>query len=299
MGCVLESRDPADEEASQAPHSGFPTIASGCHPVSIEFEHHAKRKKGKRYDDVLYICFLHHDQVHFRSHHCTSHLEHVNRNLRITSKMVSVKAYELPPTLLIPNSPNPVLHYPRLLSVGDIEARLQAFDLFSQNGWQTQWIYRYGKTQASHYHSHTHECMVVLSGSATIRFGVADVVGDDSEVWDKEQGGVEVKAEVGDVFVIPSGVAHKTYSPSEDFPLKLLTPGNGHGIDAEDERSAVASVELSGFTMMGAYPKDGGQWDFLEGGDHDGEYEKVWSVPLPNCDPVLGTSKDGLCGRWK
>lgn len=176
------------------------------------------------------------------------------------------------------------------------------------NGWRTHWIFRYGQTQDSHYHSGTHECMAVLSGTATIRFGVADTDPnlDVSTYGDgKEPGGVELEARAGDVFILPAGLAHKTYDTTKaDF--KLLTPGDGHGIPAEgsgDEEEVtnevLRGIQLNGFTMIGAYPKDGSRWDFLVGGEDEGRYEQVWGVPKPESDPVLGKAEDGLCGLWK
>lgn len=215
--------------------------------------------------------------------------------------MVAVKRYQLPPTSLIPNSPRPVLHYPGLLSPDSRQMAVEAYDMFSRNGWRTQWIFRYGQTQASHYHSEAHECMAVLSGTATIRFGVADTVEDLEESTHgngKEEGGVEIHAEPGDVFVLPAGVAHKTFDATPSEPFKLLTPGDGHQLAADDERTALANIELSGFTMIGAYPKDGGVWDFKKGGDDVRNYEKVWSVAKPDNDPVLGKAEEGLCGQW-
>ena len=210
--------------------------------------------------------------------------------------MVQVKSFQLPPTSLIPNSSRPLLHYPGFLSSDEKKITVEAYDLFSQNGWQTQWIYRYGPTQPSHYHSKVHECMAVLSGSATIRFGVADTVTDQDE--GKEDGGIEVLAQAGDVFVLPAGVAHKTFNTGPSSSFKLLTPGDGHHIAAEDPRQALLNTTLSGFTMMGAYPKEGGAWDFAEGGEHKGDYERIWSVAKPENDPLLGKAEEGLCGQW-
>ncbi|KAK4947684.1 hypothetical protein LTR10_013630 [Elasticomyces elasticus] len=216
--------------------------------------------------------------------------------------MVVVKRYQLPPTALIPNSPQPLLHYPGFLKVGGSQnLAAEVYDLFSSNGWQTQWIFRYGPTQTSHYHSEAHECMAVLTGSAKIRFGVADTSSDLEESTHgsgKEDGGVEVHANAGDVFILPAGTAHKTFDTSPSAEFKLLTPGDGHNVAAEDVRDALANIELSGFTMIGAYPKDGGSWDFAKGGENTGEYEKVWSVAKPDHDPVLGTADEGLCGQW-
>lgn len=219
--------------------------------------------------------------------------------------MVEIKRYHLPPTDLVPNSPHPLLHYPGVLDHLSIPARApqKINDLFSSNGWETQWIYRYGPTQASHYHSHAHEVMAVLSGSAKIRFGVADLDPDldkNTHGPAQEAGGIEVLAKAGDVFVLPAGTAHKTFDTEPSGGFALLTPGDGHGVQSGDVGGALASVTVSGFTMMGAYPVDGGAWDFAVGGDRgkDG-YEEVWSVPKPSRDPVLGKAEEGLCGHWR
>jgi uncharacterized protein YjlB len=213
---------------------------------------------------------------------------------------VEVKEYHLYPTDLIPNSPRPLLHYKHALAQNSAKTHIdpvEVYNLFTRNGWDVQWIFRYGPTQPSHYHSKAHECMAVLSGTATIRFGVADTSDDldantHGDAWEK--GGVELKAEAGDVFVIPSGVAHKTYNTKPEAEFRLLTPGEGHGIDADDKREALEKIELSGYTMLGAYA--GGVWDFVKRG---GEFEKVWAVPKPRLDPVFGDKDEGLCKTWR
>lgn len=229
--------------------------------------------------------------------------------------MVEVKKYHLPPTDLIPNSPHPLLHYPGLLDHLQISDRSpeKVHKLFHSNGWQTQWIFRYGPTQRAHYHSQAHEAMAVLSGTATIRFGVADTSSSlanankaqketDHPADGHEEGGVEVAAKAGDVFVLPAGTAHKTFdtTPGE---FTLLTPGDGHNVvQAEDLRAVSESVTAGGgFTMMGAYPADGGAWDYAVGGERGKgkEYEEVWAVPTPAKDPVLGTAEEGICGQWR
>lgn len=216
--------------------------------------------------------------------------------------MVEVKKYHLPPTALIPNSPLALLHYPGIFSAESDCAPGKIHELFSQNGWETRWIFRYGETQDAHYHSGVHECMAVLSGSATIRFGVADTSPDLEESTHgsaKEDGGIELQARAGDVFILPAGTAHKTFDTSPRTEFVLLTPGDGHKIDAEDVKAALDNIELSGFTMIGAYPKGGGKWNFAKGGEDSGEYQKVWSVPKPENDPVLGKAEEGIYGQWQ
>jgi uncharacterized protein YjlB len=214
--------------------------------------------------------------------------------------MAEVKQYHLFPTGLIPNSPRPLLHYKKVFTKRPITSHcdpVEVWKLFTQNEWDVQWIFRYGPTQLSHYHSKAHECMAVLSGTAKIRFGVADTSPDMHEntygsAW--EDGGVVLQAEAGDVFVIPAGVAHKTHDTKPDAAFALLSPGTGHGIKAADPVADLSKVELDGFTMMGAY--SGGEWDFVAAG---GDFEKVWSVPKPTRDPVFGASENGLRGRWQ
>lgn len=134
--------------------------------------------------------------------------------------------------------------------------------------------------------------MVILTGSARIRFGVADVSIDNSQTG-KEEGGIELEAEPGDVFILPAGTAHKTFNTIPEASLKLLTPGDGHAVDLE----GLKGIELEGFTMMGAYP-EGSVWDFAVGGESEGAYQDVWSVPKPQKDPILGNQAGGLCELW-
>jgi uncharacterized protein YjlB len=216
--------------------------------------------------------------------------------------MSEVMKYILPPTVLVPNSPYPLLHYPGILKDKSDCTAVSVYDIFSGNDWEVQWINRYGPTQSSHYHSAVHECMAVLSGTATIRFGAADHVSDSQGVTQgphEDEGSIEIQAHTGDLFIIPAGVAHKTFNANPPEEFALLTPGDGHRIAAEEMRSALSTVELSGFTMIGAYPKDGGVWDFAQGGEHIGHFEEVWSVSKPTRDPVLGSAKEGLCGQWQ
>ncbi|CAI0642646.1 unnamed protein product [Colletotrichum noveboracense] len=217
--------------------------------------------------------------------------------------MVEVRKYHLPATALMPNSPHPLLHYPSYFSAQDDLTANRVCQTFNDNGWEVQWIYRYGETQRSHYHSGVHECMAVLSGSATIRFGVADTSLDMKENTcgrDRETGGVELEAHEGDVFVLPAGTAHKTFNTKPEASFTLLTPGDGHHIAGPDIGKALKETQdrITGFTMIGAYPKGGGYWDSCKGGEHHGVYEKVWAVPKPERDPVLGSSNDGLQGLW-
>lgn len=169
--------------------------------------------------------------------------------------------------------------------------------------------------------------MAVLSGEATIRFGASDqaealflskeedseyiapTCSDSSSSSNSSTGGgtspLELRARTGDVFILPAGVAHKTFNTgplSSAKGMKLLTPGDGHRVvarEGQDPRESLAEVELDGFTMIGAYPLGGGEWDFNVGGEHQGKYGEIWKVARPERDPVLGDDPDGLCGMWR
>lgn len=229
---------------------------------------------------------------------------------------LQVRTYALPPTPLIPNSPHHLIHYPGLLlpllSRPDFSPA-HLYDLYRSNGWESQWVSRYGPTQLAHYHSAAHECMTVLSGQgATLRFGVADLPSPEGDDDDDdahthggahEHGAVYVEAQRGDVFILPAGVAHKTFDPRpEPKEPAFFQCKDEEGRVVRDEGRARAffeGVEVGeAFQMMGSYPV-GGEWDFAVGGEHEGREGEVWSVPVPERDPVLGLDERGLVGLWK
>lgn len=219
--------------------------------------------------------------------------------------MAAPQKYFFPPTALIPNSPYPLLYYPGFLlkevQVSPNFAATTCYHLFNRNGWTAQWIFRYGPSQPSHYHSSVHECMAVLTGSARIRFGVADTTTDlekNTHGTGSEEGGIEIVAKAGDVFVIPAGVAHKTFETKPEADFQLLTPGQGRGIEAEDKHGVIAELDLSGFTMIGAYPVGNREWNFARGGEDAGNFEAVWTTSMPVKDPILGEAESGLLGVW-
>lgn len=181
---------------------------------------------------------------------------------------------------------------------GKVDA-IAAFDEFKKNSWDVQWVTRYGQYQRSHYHGTSHEAMIVISGPGRIRWGAADL----SEDWKEhtygtahEGGALEIEANTGDVFVIPAGVAHKSYDPSATEESFGYLDGAGQGTKGDQLRTALVEVPPLGFTMMGAYPR-GFSWTWQEGGDNDGNFQKVWDIPNPALDPVKG-EKGGVHEHW-
>ena len=71
----------------------------------------------------------------------------------------------------------------------------------------SQW--RYPMYSEAHYHSTTHECLGIFRGTARLRFGISN---DDN--FDDA---VELTVKVGDVIVIPAGVAHCGLKESGSF----------------------------------------------------------------------------------
>lgn len=98
------------------------------------------------------------------------------------------------------NSRYPLLIYKRAISTlkkspSDIQDQLQ------QNNWRNPWIdsiYDY-----HHFHSNTHEVLVIVSGECQVQFG-----GEEGSTWSVTS---------DDVILIPAGVAHKSVAMDEHF----------------------------------------------------------------------------------
>ncbi|KAJ5392455.1 FAD-dependent pyridine nucleotide-disulfide oxidoreductase [Penicillium cosmopolitanum] len=193
-------------------------------------------------------------------------------------------AYNIIPTKLIPNSPKPLLHYKNaFVREGKLDIGL-AYDTFVKNGWEIQWVTQYARS------------MVVVSGPGRIRWGVADLDEDEEKHTygdAREEGGLLLDVNVGDLFVIPAGVAHKNYDPFTTLPLVNCLTGNARGIESDDPREMVQGLKMKGFMMMGAYPR-GENWSWGDGGDSP-DFVAVWNVENPEFDPFVGSGGGG----WK
>ncbi|GBE83218.1 hypothetical protein BKA93DRAFT_815450 [Sparassis latifolia] len=129
-----------------------------------------------------------------------------------------------------------------------------------------QW--RYLMYQTSHFHSTTHELLVISSGCARLLFG-----GDDNP------GAVIVDVQRGDAMLLPAGVAHRLL---EDL-------SSGHGLEQS-------------FEMVGSYPLNAEEWDMCYGDGRKGEdQEEIWGrirkLSWLERDPIYGGEGPALqCG---
>lgn len=142
--------------------------------------------------------------------------------------MPSTRALLLADDGRFPNSSLPVLIY-QDVPLSDAGARLE------NNSWTGTWIN--GIYDFPHYHSTTHEVLLVLGGEAEVCLGGPD--------------GEQLALSAGWGLVLPAGVAHQCLSCSGDFRVMGAYPA-GHHYDMmygeEGERPAadrrIAQVAL-------------------------------------------------------
>jgi len=119
--------------------------------------------------------------------------------------------------------------------------------------------------QTSHFHSTTHELLVISSGRARLLFG-----------GDGNPDGVTFEAQRGDAILIPAGVAHRL--------LEDLSSGSKLG---------------SSFEMVGSYPVEAEEWDMCYGDGRKGEnhemlWERIKELPWLKGDPIYGEEGPAL-----
>ncbi len=107
----------------------------------------------------------------------------------------------IPSNGFFPNNPRfPLLIYKQTFVMTN-QSTQAIQELLQRNHWGQSWvdsIYNF-----HHYHSTTHEVLVMIEGAGTVQFG-----GDEGKVYEVSQ---------GDVVIIPAGVAHKSPNLSRDF----------------------------------------------------------------------------------
>lgn len=145
----------------------------------------------------------------------------------------------------------PLLIYRQVFSTAENSKTIQ--NLLKQNGWCHAWvdsIYDF-----HHYHSNTHEVLVIISGNCAVQFG-----GEHGSIY---------TVNLGDVVILPAGVAHKSLKMSDDF------------------------------RCIGAYPFDI-EYDINDGKKEEyiKAFETIKKVGLPTQDPFFG-KKGFLFDYWK
>lgn len=128
---------------------------------------------------------------------------------------------------IFPNSHLPVLVYKEVLDFPFLFPGRGARKMLSEHGWTNNWkagIYTY-----HHYHSNTHEAMIVIRGETDLLLG--------------GENGRKILISKGDAIVIPAGVAHKNlgrendvtcvggYPEGKEFDMKYGKPGERPGVD--------------------------------------------------------------------
>ncbi|KAH7100699.1 RmlC-like cupin domain-containing protein [Auriculariales sp. MPI-PUGE-AT-0066] len=168
-------------------------------------------------------------------------------------KQLRILRHHIPSHDLVPNSSiskRPLLVYRRAFdpsspafSADSVEAYLRKTNVV-----EPQW--RYTMYPTSHFHTTTHEVLVVTAGSANLCFG-----GEDNPAR------VELIISKGDVVIIPAGVAHRL-------------------LKEESNKTA--------FQMVGSYPH-GCTWDMCYGrSGEEQKVGSIAGVPWFASDPIYG-----------
>ncbi|WP_157974385.1 cupin domain-containing protein [Lewinella sp. IMCC34183] len=114
----------------------------------------------------------------------------------------------LTPWEWIPNSELPVIVYPRAFSDAKPGIKDRVAKRLQTSGWGNTWVA--GIYPYPHYHSNTHEVLVILNGHCTVQLGGPE--------------GYDLEAGTGDVIVLPAGTGHACYTQS-DYRVFGAYPG--------------------------------------------------------------------------
>jgi len=160
-----------------------------------------------------------------------------------------ISLHQIPAFALIPNTslhsqPLMIYHslFPPSTSPSRIEAHLQYIGVV-----EAQW--RYSMYPTTHFHSTTHEVLVIFSGAAVLCFGGEENVGR-----------LEVEVRKGDGIVVPAGVGHRLLRETGEEP----------------------------FAMVGSYPK-GKEWDMCYGRKgEESRVEGIKGLAWLSGDPFYG-----------
>lgn len=125
-------------------------------------------------------------------------------------KDIEIKTLKYEDDGSIPNNPSfPILIY---LNVSDTNDKLD--NIIENNNWLNSW--ENGIFSYHHYHSNSHEVLLIVDGSAQLQLG-------------GEQGS-KVDVKFGDVLILPAGSGHKLLNESSNSTVKGAYP-NGQSYD--------------------------------------------------------------------
>lgn len=110
----------------------------------------------------------------------------------------------------IPNHPE----FPLLVYKNVIEKKDDPIHLLALNNWSNSW--RNGVFSYHHYHSNSHEVLIVVGGSALLQMG--------------GENGKQLEVMTGDVLILPAGTGHKLLQKNSSFSVIGAYP-NGQNYD--------------------------------------------------------------------
>lgn len=145
----------------------------------------------------------------------------------------------------------PLLIYKNAFASGKSSSTSAIEKHIRANEWDPQWSFSMYKI--THFHSTTHEALVVIQGAAKLCFG-----------GDENPGKRLVDVEEGDSIFVPAGLAHRLW-----------------------EETGSAS-----FKMIGSYPKGAEQWDMCYGNEDEYSIveRRIAALEKPSFDPFYGKS---------
>jgi len=119
------------------------------------------------------------------------------------SQVDGVETFVLTDDGVFPNSDLPLIVYRGVFDRHGPDAESHARDLLARHHWTGGWVN--GIYGFHHYHSTSHEVLVITVGQAKVQFG--------------GEHGITAEVTAGDAVVIPAGVAHKNLGSSADFTV--------------------------------------------------------------------------------
>jgi uncharacterized protein YjlB len=158
---------------------------------------------------------------------------------------MELETWRAPPGDPIPNHPRfPVLVYRGVAGAADAGA---ARALLAGHGWGGSWVD--GVFDFHHFHSTSHEVLVVVAGSAILELG-----GPQGDAF---------AASAGDVLVLPAGTGHRRRSASGDFTVVGAYPAGQEDYDVLRAADAAARERIAALPVPDEDPVGGdgvAQW---------------------------------------